>query len=144
MQNHPQPTPNAPLTYRYDETNDVHTFHFHESSARAINAWLDEMERIYTDIRAEDHVRIWMDITESGVLPVSYALNRSWQWMNNLDVHPTARMVFIHKPDMLMRLADQMFRTLRISHLQTRFFTAANQDAARAWLLASQADSATR
>ncbi len=125
----------APLTYHHDEINAVHEFKFHESTPRAVNVWLDHMERIYADISTDAQVRLWMDITESGSLPVSYAMNKTYRWMSKLDVHPNARMVFVHKPDMLMYLADQLFRTLRLNHLQTRFFTADHSEAARAWLV---------
>ncbi|MFQ3567762.1 MAG: hypothetical protein SNJ59_12270 [Aggregatilineales bacterium] len=129
-------TPNFSIVdHRYDAEHDINEFIFHASSQRAVDEWLEHMERLYAGITPDKCVRLWMDITKSGALPMGYALNRSYAWMSKLEFHPAARMAFIHKPDPFMSLADQVMRTLRLGHLRTRFFTADQKAEARAWLL---------
>jgi len=125
------------VEHRHDAEHDINEFTFHASSQQAVDEWLEHMERLYAGITPDKCVRLWMDITKSGALPMGYALNRSYSWMRKLEFHPAARMAFIHKPDPFMSLADQLMRTLRLGHLRTRFFTVDQAAEARAWLLES-------
>lgn len=127
------------LTYLYHLDTDLHEFNFDIVNVAAVNAWIEEMDRIYAGISADAQVRILIDITRVNMLPASYGFGKVRAWAQTLEVHPEAKAVIIHKPDFVMSLVSQFFKNLPLdrmwSHLDARFYVASRRDEAIRWLL---------
>jgi hypothetical protein len=124
----------ACLRYTYLAEQAIHQFTFKESSRQAIDDWIDIVTRIYAGLGEGDTVCFLLDLSESGTLPLTYAISRTRAFSDSLTFHPTLRAAFIHPSDGLRGLANTLFRVMRMGHLFTRFFEVGQAEAAMAWL----------
>ena len=123
------------VNYAYLPDDAIHTIELTDASRQTIDQFLQFMNELYRDLTDEDTVRLLVDYRQSGVPPLSYVINKSTQWANNLSVHPQARVAFVNKSDFLMSILGMMMKSLRFGHLKTRVFDkeTAYQDAIE-WL----------
>lgn len=120
--------------YTYHKNENIHEMYFTQSSRGAVDEWVMLMTAIYKHITDKDSVRLLLDISDSGVLPLNYAIGQGRKWSNSLVIHPEARLAFLYRSDALRSLANTLLSALRMGHLRVRFFEPNNREGAVAWL----------
>jgi len=122
------------VQHTWDAENAIHHIRFLASSRQAIEDWIRVMDHIYAGLTDADHVRLMLDGSQSGTLPLTPALNRGRQWAQSLKAHPQARVALLLPDNRLRPLANSLLGLLRMGHLKIHLFEPAQRDEAIAWL----------
>lgn len=122
------------ITYTWLANGQIHEMHFAESSRQAVDEWLTVMRAIYANAQPSDTLRLLFDMSESGTMPLMYAIGEGKRFADSLPHHPTARVAMLHPSDRIRPFANAILGALKMGHLRTRFFDVDDRAGALAWL----------
>ncbi len=121
------------LEYTYHEGNDLHVFIFNESSRRALDEWHHSLQAIFPQYQQGKICKMLLDITDSGMQPMGYAMQKARKLQRELGTLPHTRYAFLHQPNALTTMINTFFEILR-TRGELRFFRADERDQALEWL----------
>lgn len=122
------------ITYQWLPDSQVHKISFAESSRQAVDEWLTVMKSLYDRLASTDKIRLLFDMSQSGTMPLIYAIGEGKRFADNLTFHPESRVAMLHPADRIRPFANVVLNALKMKHLRTRFFDVEDQDGAIAWL----------
>jgi len=124
----------ALIGYTWLSEPQIHQITFTKSSREAVDDWVEVMQAIYTDIAPEERLKFLFDMTDSGTMPLVYAVNEGKRFVSGLTFHPESRVAMLHSSDSLRAFSNVVLKALRMGHLRTRFFDVDDREGAIAWL----------
>jgi hypothetical protein len=126
-------TPDCAYTLRAD---GIHEFQFLASSKAAIDDFFQILEDILLAAPHTDTLRYLVDITGGDREVSLVAMTQRFRRLETqLQHRARGRTAILHKPNLLIRFADEFIRALAPSRDVTRFFPIEKRDEAIAWLL---------
>lgn len=122
------------VTYTWMPDVQIHQMTFAESSHPAVDDWVSMMSQVYAALAPDDVLRLLIDMSASGMMPLIYSMGQGKRLADGLAFHPMSRVAMLHPSDRIRPFANAMMNTLRMGHLRTRFFDVDDHAGAVAWL----------
>lgn len=118
----------------YRREDGIHIVTIIESSRQAVDEWLDYLDLINT--QRDVPPNIVLDITQSGLPPLTYFINTVQDWLRHHPDAPMAKTAVIYRQgNGLLSVMRSLARTLTFSNeQQVRFFAAHEYQEALDWL----------
>ena len=121
------------LTYSVVD-EDIHQFYFLKASRKALDEWHQYLMALFPTISEDDRVLMILDITESGMQPMRYALRLAKQLEQKLGTLPATRYAFIYDRGVMLSLISSFFNILNLSNSDIQYFPTDKRADAIAWL----------
>lgn len=116
--------------------NGIHQFMFTAPSQQAVDMWFEYLDMLYDITPTDSRVLFLMDLRQSGILPMTYLLQRGKRWLKTNPSRHTKRFAILYNADFPLNLAQTFFRLTGISEGQIiRFYSAERCEEAARWLL---------
>jgi hypothetical protein len=139
----PQPTVEYSL-----EDNNLHIFTFRDNSSSAADNYMrlqnEALESWILDGRIDEPFRIVVDISQSGLFPISHTLSYSLSFLSKYKKIPNRYFAYItdNRNDLLMlrQLAEGGGKDWEE---RRRIFAPADLEQAKSWLMSVEMDSST-
>ena len=141
-------TVQQPIVEYTFEDNNLHIFTFHDNSSSAADEYMrlqnEALESWILDGRGDEPFRIVVDISQSGLFPISHTLTYSLSFLSKHQRIPNRYFAYItdNRNDLLMlrQLAEGGGKDWEEKR---RIFAPADLSEAKTWLMSVEMDSST-
>lgn len=126
-----------PGLYTYTKhVGAIHEFQFRVSSPAAIDAWFTSLTNLpCLDGQKVAPKRLLLNLTRSGLLPMTYAVQRARHFMAQYPELDAVQVAILHGTDFPIELVRAYTRVMYLKvDLEIRYFPAEERQRALAWL----------
>ena len=111
-------------------------FTFTAATRQAVDQWAAQMSAVYANAPRDIKLRILVDNTLTGMMPMSYVLQRSRQMIGHHPVRPPSRTALVVRQASLVGIVSPLIEALTRKEDALKFFASSERDTAIQWLLA--------
>jgi hypothetical protein len=123
--------------YTYTEHEGaIHEFQFWASSPAAVDEWFTLLKTLQCQNGQKgEPKRLLLNLTRSGILPMTYAIQRARQFVAQHPELDQVRVAIVHGADFPVELVRAFSRVMYLKiDLELRYFPAEKRQRALAWL----------